>query len=272
MKIFYWNNILDFLNTGIQNSFFETGTGISIGSFDGIHKGHRVLLNKLVLNCKSNNLQSGVVTFTRPLPSIKHANDYCGDISSLKQRLKIFESLGVDFVIIVDFDEEFSSQLGADFLNILINACNMELIAEGVDFRCGYKGATDVQAINYFAEKNKIKTIFVEPVYYREGTDEEERISSSFIRDMITKGFFTTVADLLDRPYEIDLSDCKNEQHGTKIEILGNEINQVIPSVGVYRVVDNDNKDVRMEVKQDKIVLKNVDGDKNHIVKSILFK
>ena len=261
MKVFSWNNIIDFLNTGIQNEFFANGVGISVGCFDGIHKGHRVLLNTLVEQCKTRKLKSGVVTFSRPLPSLKHSDDYCGDISSLDNRLSLFEELGIDFAIVVDFDDEFSSQLGSDFLNILVNSCNMELLAEGVDFRCGYKGATDAQAIKYFGEKNNVKTVFVEPVYYKEGTDEEERISSSYIRGMVKKGFFQTVCELLNRPYEIDLSNYKKEKKGNKVLILRNECIQALPPEGVYRVIDENKTEIRLKI--DKVYLSFEKLDKN---------
>ena len=271
MKVFSWNNIIDFLNTGIQNDFFSNGVGISVGCFDGIHKGHRVLLNTLVKECKDLNIKSGVVTFSRPLPSFKHSEDYCGDISSLDNRLGIFEQLGIDFTIVVDFDDEFSSQLGADFLNILVNACNMELLAEGVDFRCGYKGATDAQAIKYFGEKNKVKTVFVEPVYYKEGTDEEERISSSYIRGMVKKGFFSTVCELLDRPYEIDLSSYNKEKKGNKVLISRSELIQALPPEGVYRVIDENKCDVRLKIDKDYLSFEKLDKNKEDFSK-IIFK
>lgn len=243
MKIFTWNDILTSLNTGKIIDYFENiNTGISVGSFDGIHKGHSKLLNSLIENCKQNNLLSGVVTFKRPLPSIKHSDDYSGDITSLSQRIEIFEKLGIDFAIVVDFDDSFASMLGTDFLNLLINVCNMSLIAEGIDFRCGYKGSTDTQAIKYFAEKNDIKTIFVDPVFYKEGTEFEERISSSYIRQMIQKGFFSTVNELLERPYEIDLSVQK--------------ITQVLPPDGIYHCKDENENDVRVEIKNGKIFFK----------------
>ena len=271
MKVFSWNDIISFLNTGIQNDFFQGGVGISVGCFDGIHKGHKLLLKTLIDECKQYNYKSGVVTFTRPLPSLKHTSDYCGDISSLECRLNIFEKLGIDFAIVVDFDDEFSSQLGADFLNILVNACNMELLAEGVDFRCGYKGATDAQAIKYFGEKNKVKTIFVEPVYYKEGTDEEERISSSYIRTMVTKGFFQTVIELLDRPYEIDLSKVDKEIKGNKIIIKLSCLLQVLPPTGVYRVLDENTNELRLKIDKDILSLERLDKDNNDINK-IIFK
>ena len=272
MKIFSWNNILEFLNTGIQSNFFNCNTGISIGCFDGVHKGHQVLLNTLISRCREDNLKSGVVTFRRPLPSIKQSGNYNGDISSLDCRLSILESLGLDFVIVVDFDDEFASQLGADFLNILVNACNMELLAEGVDFRCGYKGATDIQAIKYFGEKNNVKTVFVEPVYYREGTDEEERISSSFIREMVTRGFFETVAEMLGRPYEIDVSDIIKKSNGQgKFSIMKKDFVQVLPSNGVYRGYDENGGEVRVVVSDNDIKFEMIDKKRSEL-RRILFK
>ncbi len=225
MQVINWNESnLDFLSSQ---------TGISIGSFDGLHKGHRVLLNSLVQNCKKNNLKSGVVTFSRPLPSIKHSSDYAGDISTLKQRLELFENIGIDFVILVDFDNDFAQLKGIEFLSLLVKKYNMCFLAEGVDFRCGYKGATDSTAIQFWAKQNKIDCIFVEPVYYN-----DERISSSYIRQMIQKGFFSTVCELLERPFELDLETIKQS---------GNT--QVLPPDGKYSVKDEKNELQRIKIQ-----------------------
>ena len=238
------NDILAILNGDNTEDFLAGAkTAVSVGSFDGLHKGHRKLLSELVAAACQKNLKSGVVTFTRPLPSIKHSDDYKGDLSTLRQRLSLFESLGIDFAIVVDFDDSFASMLGADFLNLLLNVCNMELLAEGIDFRCGFKGATDAQAIRYWAEKNECETLFVDPVYYHEGTDEEERISSSYIRKMIERGFFTTAEELLERPYELDITDIKEK--GSTVQIL--------PPDGIYRT-ENENKELfRLEIIEGKI-------------------
>lgn len=248
MKTFTWNDIQNFLNSGKTDPFFAQGTGISVGSFDGLHKGHRTLLSALMSNCKVNNLLSGVLTFTRPLPSIKHNNDYSGDVSTLDQRLHLFEQLGLDFAIVVDFTQDFAAMSGSDFFTVLIKACNMKLLAEGVDFRCGYKGSTDAQAIRYFAEKNNLKVVFVNPVYYKEGTAEEERVSSSYIRKMIQKGFFSTVEELLERKYQLDLP-------GTETTILKAQISQVLPPPGIMHCHTPAGEDIRLEVTSDKLIL-----------------
>ena len=240
MNIFSWNSILSILNGDSSEDFLQGAkTGISVGSFDGLHQGHRKLLLALVEQCKKSGLLAGVVTFSRPLPSIKHSQDYMGDLTSLRQRIAGFEELGLDFAIVVDFDDSFASMLGTDFLNILYNICNMQFLAEGIDFRCGYKGATDAQSIKYWAVKNKVETFFENPVYYREGTDEEERISSSYIRNMIRKGFFTTARELMEKPFELDLKQVK--ESGKYLQIM--------PPDGIYRVHSEKNEEVRLEIK-----------------------
>lgn len=261
MKIFSWTE----LSTETQKNipFFSNGTGISIGSFDGIHLGHQKLLKTLVEHCTNQKLLCGVFTFSRPLPSIKHSDDYKGDITTLSQRLEIFEKFGLDFVIVADFNESFASHSGIEFLDTLIKLCNLKFLAEGIDFRCGFKGATDTQAIRYWAEQNKISTIFVDPVFYREGTDEEERISSSYIRGMILKGFFTTVTELLAHPFELDFSSFyedfnttnENLSSNTELIITKNKIIQVIPSESVYHCKNENNEDVRVQITPSQIIL-----------------
>jgi len=249
MKLYTWNDILSILN-GDSNADFLDGakSGISVGSFDGLHKGHRKLLSELKEGCRKMGLASGVLTFSRPLPGIKHSGDYKGDLSTLNQRLSLFEGLGLDFAVIVDFDDSFASMMGADFLNILLNVCNMELLAEGIDFRCGYKGATDAQAIKYWAEKNKVQTIFVDPVYFREGSEEEERISSSYIRSMLSKGFFTTAEELLERPYELDIASIRrSEGKGSSVSP------QLLPPDGLYRTQNEKGELVRLTIKDGRI-------------------
>lgn len=248
MNVFTWNEILTVLNTGKSLPFFDGGSGISIGSFDGCHKGHRKLLSLLTQKAaqkKSENkdFKSGVISFTRPLPSIKHSEDYSGDITTLNQRLETFEKLGLDFAIIVDFDDAFASMMGTDFLNLLRNICNMEVLAEGIDFRCGFKGATDSQAIKYWAEKNSVECIFVDPVYYTDSFGNEERISSSYIRKMIKKGFFTSAAEMLDAPYEYDIQNLKENKNSP----------QILPPDGIYHTKTESEEDIRIEIKNKKI-------------------
>ena len=144
-------------------------------------------------------MASGVITFKRPLPALKHSDNYAGDISTLEERLRLLEGLGIQFVIVVDFNQDFAAMKGVVFLDLLVQKLNMKLLAEGIDFRCGYKGATDTQAIKYWAAQSGVKTVFVDPVYFTQADGSVERVSSSYIRQLIQKGYMTTVRELLGR-------------------------------------------------------------------------
>ena len=240
MTICNWTD-LDIIS---QSGALARGTAVSVGSFDGFHLGHRFLLKTMLEEAKKKGLLPVGITFSRPLPAIKHSEDYSGDISTLPQRLRIFEELGIEYAFVVDFDQSFASLKGSEFLNILKQKLNLKLLAEGIDFRCGYKGATDTQAIKYWAVQNDVECCFVDPVYYTETEDMQERVSSSYIRQMIQKGFFNLVSQLLNRPYELDLQSV--HQTGRCI--------QVLPPDGIYHPQTDLPQIVTLEIKEGKLV------------------
>lgn len=244
MKIYQWKEIEDLYER--NESLHECKNlyaGLSVGSFDGIHLGHRLLLETLVNNCKKNGFHSGVVSFTRPLPSIKKSSIYYGDVSTLKQRLNIFEQFGLDFVILVDFTKEFASLSGSEFFNILKQTCHMKYLVEGVDFKCGYKGATGIDEIKSWTKINSVSADFIEPVIYKTESGESIRISSSSIRTMISEGKIQIVNMLLGRNYEIDLNDFSEPKSCI----------QVLPKNGKYEitVLYNDGTDKNVKIDFD---------------------
>lgn len=260
MKIIEWKEIFScFKNNQVFSYFADSkSSAVSVGSFDGIHLGHRKLMASLIENSKDKNYLAGVFTFTRPLPSYKHSSDYCGDISTLNQRLKLFEELGIDFVILCEFDSDFASLKGVEFFDILKKVCKLKFFVEGVDFRCGYKGATDAQGLKYWAEQNDIDFCFVEPVYYTENNLDEDRISSSYIRKMIQNGFFTTVQELLLHSYELDLSKVEKVKQNSSIFVKKGNLNQVLPPAGIYHVL-SEGISYRMKITDITIEIENAD-------------
>ncbi|MCQ2592658.1 MAG: FAD synthetase family protein [Treponema sp.] len=242
MKVIDWNDVYrSFSTKKMLEDFAGKKSGISVGSFDGVHKGHQLLLETLTAECKKRDYFSVVLTFTNPLPSLKKSGEYEGHISSLNQRLNLLENYGIDFVVLVDFNLDFARLSGEEFFGILKSTANMNLIVEGVDFRCGYKGATTVAEIEKWAQENsasgveeQIKCFFMKPVYFIEG-NQEIRISSSVIRKYIKAGRLKLVEELLSRPFQLDLSEasvvsCDNSK---KIFDISN-VSQVIPPFGEY--------------------------------------
>ena len=223
--------------------FLGRETAVTIGSFDGLHKGHRVLIDKLTKICAEKHFHSVVITFTRPLPAIKHAGDYAGDISSLPQRLALFEQLGIESVILVDFTDKFAAVSGTDFLASLVQRINMKCLVEGFDFHCGYKGKTTRKEIESWAVAAQIETHFVPPVYCKTKDGKTERISSSFIRHMILDGDFSAAAELLTRPYELDLAEMR------RAVTTNSAFTQLLPPDGSYRTLSESGSSISVVIK-----------------------
>ncbi len=177
MKVFSWNEILN-----SKNALFSQKSTISIGSFDGPHKGHFAIFNKIFDFSRKNGTLSGLITFEKPISSIKQGSNYKGDISTLQERLEIFKKLGFDFVLVVHFDENFKNLEGKDFFYILKDKLNLKCIVEGKDFRCGHNGSFDKTQIEAFCTQNNIDSFFVELV-----KQNGKRISSTMIRKLLAE-------------------------------------------------------------------------------------
>lgn len=236
MQVLSWNDS-DF------PQFSDKETAVTIGSFDGLHKGHRVLIDTLTKICAEKHYVSVVITFTRPLPAIKHAGDYAGDISTLPQRLALFESLGIDSVILVDFTEKFAAVPGTAFLSSLVQRINMKCLVEGFDFHCGYKGKTERKAIEAWAQDVHVETHFVPPVYCKVKDGKTARISSSFIRQMILEGNFDAAAELLQRPFELDIDEMR------RAAATNSAFTQLLPPDGSYRAQTESGSTISIEIK-----------------------
>ncbi|MDD6485956.1 MAG: FAD synthetase family protein [Spirochaetales bacterium] len=241
MQVLSWND-------SAFPQFLGKETAVTIGSFDGLHKGHRVLIDTLTKTCAEKHYISVVITFTRPLPAIKHAGDYAGDISSLPQRLALFESLGIESVILVDFTDKFAAVSGTDFLSSLVQRINMKCLVEGFDFHCGYKGKTERKAIEAWAQDVHVETHFVPPVYYNASNGKTERVSSSFIRQMILEGNFDAATELLQRPFELDLDEMRRKL------AEGSSFTQLLPPDGSYHPLSENGSPISIDVKAGKLL------------------
>lgn len=192
MKVFVWNEILNGAEYESALNYFSKGTALTIGSFDGPHLGHLTLFKEVLRFSRQNNLLSGVISFKKPLPAFKHSDNYLGDISTLEERISVFEKLGFDFCVIIEFNEEFANIEGSAFFENLHDFMKMKFIAEGEDFKCGHRGAFGKNQIETFCRDNNIDFSFL-PLLKRNG----ERISSSKIRELLHEDFISEANELL---------------------------------------------------------------------------
>jgi riboflavin kinase/FMN adenylyltransferase len=174
-------------------------TAVTIGVFDGIHRGHQLLIEKIVK--KSAEFLPVVITFQHNPKEFFRKRDWKGDILSLNQKLAVFEHLGVGMVVLIDFSENFSKITGKEFLESVLRRLYPGFAVVGADFRCGYRGDTDAVKVKAFFREAGVPAEVVSSV-----CEGPHRVSSSRIRAAIAGGDMAGAARLLGRNAEFDLS------------------------------------------------------------------
>ena len=209
----------------------KRGTAVSVGSFDGFHSGHKAICQKLV---SKKELIPGLVTFSSSARAVN--NFYEGDILSLYQKINLFQEEGFKFVIVIDFSDDFSKINGADFMSLLLDKINVKYLAEGQDFKCGYKAAFTMKELEVFAKDKSFIVEKIPDVLY-----EGQRISSSRIRLLLKDGSFLPASKMMTRPFSYDLGKSYFEKEASQENAdawYAFEANgfQLLPKDGNYKV------------------------------------
>ena len=169
---------------------FMPNAAMTIGVFDGLHLGHRELINRIVRRGPNPT----VVTFRENPKKVVSPDRYEGDIFSLEQKMTAFEQMGVERVVLIDFSEKFSKLTGREFIDLLDKRGRMVFLAIGSNFRCGYQQDTNADLIRELNERKGIPTEVVQPVIFGNGP-----VSSSRIRSAISSGDLKLAAALMGR-------------------------------------------------------------------------
>lgn len=210
---------------------FSRGTAVSVGGFDGPHRGHAVLCRKVCQYANAHNLDAGVVTFIRS-PRVKKTSGYAGDVSTLRLRLRQLEKYGLDFVLLIDFSSDFAKMSGTEFFKILVKTIHMRYLAVGTDFACGYRRDTGVAQL---FELSRIQGFGFDSIK-KQHTVDGQCISSSAIRDAIAAAAFSQAKTFLGYPFLFDLTGLvKNGTHEGRLTRAA--LTQVLPPDGQYAAV-----------------------------------
>ena len=230
MQVFSWDDVL---NSKVSDFIAGSGTALTVGGFDGPHRGHEVLCAKVVADARKRALLPGLITFKHSPRAFKQQDSYEGDISTLRLRLKVFKQWGFAFAVVIDFSSDFSKMEGYTFLTVLKDYCGMRFFEVGKLFRCGYNHAAGEDEIRKFAGEHGIECDFVSLA-----ADGGSRISSSAVRRYIRSGSLDKAEQLLGRPFEIDCLCLSAENEGGKTVALkkyggGQDCFQILPPDGV---------------------------------------
>lgn len=217
----------------LNSSELDKPFALTIGNFDGVHKGHRKVLDYVKSKANELGLKLVVVTFNPHPQEILNPGNYFL-LNSFPEKCELIKSCGADFLCEIKFDRNFSTLSPENFLKeYIFNNPNLKSIFLGHDFAFGANKSGGHDLAEKFAQKNNV--VFEDLAKF---TFAGERVSSSLIREKIKTGLISEANDFLGREYFITGRVVKGDGRGKQIGFptanIGFEKNRVIPSNGVY--------------------------------------
>ena len=208
---------------------------IAIGNFDGLHLGHQKVIKEAKQKAKKKKIPFGVMTF-EPLPVMFFNNKIKNHrINSLDQKKAQLKKFKLDFLIVIKFNKNFSSQSAEEFIKkIIFKKTKCKYLYVSKNFKFGFKRRGDIKTLKKFEKKYNFKNIVTKPF-----KKDNKIISSTFLRKNIRLGKIDKVNKLLNRNWGVIGKVIKGQRRGRKIGFptCNLKLNDyVIPKLGVYAV------------------------------------
>ncbi len=208
---------------------------IAIGNFDGLHLGHQKVIKEAKQKAKKNRIPFGVMTF-EPVPVMFFNNKIKNHrINSLEQKKTQLKKLKLDFLIIVKFNKNFSTQSAEEFIkNIIFKKTKCKYLYVSKNFKFGFERQGNINTLKKFENKYNFKNIVTKP--FKRGNTI---ISSTLLRNKIRLGKIDEVNKLLNRNWSINGKVIKGQRRGRKIGFPTCNLklhDYIVPKLGVYAV------------------------------------
>jgi riboflavin kinase/FMN adenylyltransferase len=188
------------------------GCVVTIGTFDGIHLGHRALLNRLCEHAARLSRPAMVLTF-EPMPrEFLMPERPPARLTSWRERWHILGGCGIDYMCVLRFDERLRNLSGEEFAVLLADQLHSHRVVVGHDFRFGRKGGASAEALAASGQALGFEVDVVPPVLLGGA-----RISSSAIREALARGDFELARSWLGRPYSMTGRVVQGNQLGRKL-------------------------------------------------------
>lgn len=222
-KMICWNKIEQF--------HIEEETALSLGKFDGVHRGHEALISHL-LDKKKQGLKAVVFTFDIPPKKLTENNNY-RVLSTNEEKQEILQARGIDYLLECPFTKEVMCMEPEVFVDWIVTSLHVKSIVVGSDFRFGHHRRGDHVLLQELSEKYGYELRVVEKLQYQ-GRD----ISSTFVREQIVKGDLSMANELLGYPFFVKSEVIHGRQLGRKLGIptINMELpaEKLLPPKGVY--------------------------------------
>lgn len=225
------------VHEGYENLKIESPV-VTLGIFDGVHRGHRNLLDNVVSRARGAKGESVVITFS-PHPRLVLEKDHLNltFLTTMEEKITLLEKANVDHLIILEFNKEFSKIRACDFIkDILVKKIGTKHLIIGYNHHFGRRGEGDFNTIKQCSEPLDFRVEQIQGVLTEEGT-----ISSSLIRQALIKGKLDEANSLLGYSYSVTGAVVSGKQIGRTIgfptaNIKPDDQYKLIPGNGIYAV------------------------------------
>ena len=209
---------------------------LALGVFDGVHLGHRAVIEVAVEGARASGGVPGAMTF-EPHPIQVLAPDRAPRriLASLEHKENLLEELGVEVLLVLEFTNELAQQPADEFASELLGAPTLRQVAVGEDWKFGKDRGGTVDLLRALGEEHGVAVSAIAPVMI-----DGERVSSTRVRQALRDGNLVAAAAMLGRPYTVMGKVVRGEELGRKLGIPTANIavgGEQLPPDGVYAVL-----------------------------------
>lgn len=210
-------------------------TAVTIGAYDGVHLGHRLLLSLLSDEASSRGVRSAVVTFDRHPATVVRPESAPLLLTDTEQKLELLASCGVDLAVVVPFDEVRANETAEEFVDeVLDRALGARVVVVGEDFHFGHGRKGNVALLRELGRSRGFDVVGV-PL----STTGTRVVSSTLVRRLIAEGAVARAAEMLRRPHELRGTVVHGDGRGATAlgfptANLGVPPGMAVPGVGIY--------------------------------------
>ena len=219
-----------------QNGRPDAPTAVVAGSFDGIHRGHRFLIDRTVESATQRGLQSLLITFDPHPLEVLRPQAAPRLLTTCHEKLHLLRQTSLDYLYFKKFDRDFASLTARQYLEWLRDTFAMRLLVVGYDHRFGSDRLSDHETLRRLGEKLGFDVLFVPPFRL-----DGRTVSSSLIRELVAGGRMRQANRFLGYPYLLFGRVVRGSRFGRKIgfptaNIRPESARKLLPPSGVYYV------------------------------------
>ncbi|MCT8139862.1 bifunctional riboflavin kinase/FAD synthetase [Anaerobacillus sp. CMMVII] len=207
---------------------------MALGFFDGVHLGHQQVISTAKLKAEKLNMQCAVMTFNpHPKEVLRTETETLHYLSPLLEKIKLIGELGVDTLYVVTFTKEFANLTPQQFVDDYLIGLNVKHVVAGFDYSYGKLGKGTMETLP-FHSRNFFTQTTISKV-----EKGQEKISSSYIRNLLATGDVDSIPQFLGKYYEVKGKVVHGEKRGRQIGFPTANIDTgrfFLPTTGVYAV------------------------------------